>query len=63
MDYEPWIETAKDYNELSDRLRAKGYSNIPAGVMPLLDFHAYGSAPIADTSSCEVKKTMLRKMK
>jgi len=61
MLYEPWVETAKDYNELASRLQSRGYSNITTGAIPLLDFKAYCDAPIADTNSCKIVKTMLRK--
>ena len=63
MLYEPWAETAKDFNELRERLKVRGYSNIPMGVMPLLDFNSYVKAPIADTSSVKIHRTMLRKTK
>lgn len=63
MLYEPWIETAKDFHELRDRLKARGYSDIPTAATPLLDFKAYAAAPIADTSTVEVRRTMLRKKK
>lgn len=63
MLYEPKIETAATFNELRERLMARGYSNIPMGATQLLDFKAYSKAPIADTSSCTVRRTMLRKKK
>ena len=61
MLYEPWVETAKDYHELSQRLKGRGYSNIPMGAIPMLDLKSYSVAPIANTSNCNVVKTMLRK--
>ena len=63
MLYEPWVETAKDYNELRGRLAGRGYTNLPTGVFPLLRTPAYGLSPAADTSSCDVRKTMIRKRK
>lgn len=63
MLYEPWIETAKDFNELKSRLKNRGFTDVPMGSSPLLQMQAYAKAPAADTSSCEVVKTMLRKMK
>ncbi len=63
MLYEPWIESAKDYNELRERLIGRGFSNVPMGVNPLLKMEAYSKAPKADTSSCNIKRTMLRKAK
>lgn len=63
MLYEPWVETADDFNELRTRLKDRGYSNIPMGAIPLLDFKAYKTAPVANTSSCKVTRTMIRKQK
>ena len=63
MLYEPRMETAKDYNELRERLKNRGYTNLPMGATPSLDLKAYKQAPVADTSSCKVKRTMLRKKK
>lgn len=63
MLYEPWIESAKNYNELRERLQTRGYSEIPSGAIPLLNLGGYEKAPKADTSNCEVKTTMLRKKK
>lgn len=61
MLYEPWMETAVDYNELRERLKGRGFSDLPMGVSSLLHMQAYAQAPKADTSSCMVRKTMLRK--
>ena len=61
MLYEPWVETANNFNELSSRLKGRGYSNVPMGAIPLLDFKAYSTAPVADTTSCKVTRTMIRK--
>ncbi len=63
MLYEPRLETAKDFNELRERLKNRGYTNLPVGAVPLLHLQAYKKAPVADTSSCKVKQTMLRKKK
>ena len=63
MLYTPHMETAADYNELRERLKGRGYTDIPMGAVPALHLQAYKKAPAADTSSCKVKKTMLRKKK
>jgi hypothetical protein len=57
------METAVDYNELKDRLKNRGYTNIPAGAIPLLKLSNFGTLPIANTSSAKVVTTMLRKQK
>lgn len=61
MLYEPMVETAKDFNDLRQTLKHRGYSNIPMGATPLLDFKAYIKAPVADASSVKVRRTMIRK--
>ncbi len=63
MLYEPWIESAVDLNELRLRLHGRGFAHIPAGLNPLLRLEGYSKAPIADTSSCDVQRTMIRKKK
>ena len=52
------METAKNFNQLRERLKVRGYSNVPMGATPLLDFKAYVRAPVADTSSIKVHRTM-----
>ena len=61
MLYEPWIESAKDFEELRGRLEGRGYKNVPMGTNPMLRLEAYSKAPMVDTSSCDIQKTMLRK--
>lgn len=63
MLYEPRLETAKDFEEIRTRLKNRGFTNVPMGAQPLLDMAAYAKAPKADTSSCQIAKTMLRKKK
>lgn len=61
MLYEPWLESANNYNELRDRLKSRGFTNLPLGPNPLLNLEQ--KPPKADTSSCEVQRTMLRRKK
>lgn len=61
MLYEPYIESAKDFNELKERLKGRGYSDLPMGVNLLLHIDAYGKAPKAETSSCKIRRTMIKK--
>lgn len=61
MLFEPYIETAEDFNQLRERLKGRGFSDIPMGVIPMLDLKAYAKAPIANTGSCKVRKSMIRK--
>lgn len=61
MLYEPWVETAASYTELRERLMERGFKEIPIGISPMLNFESYDKAPIANTSGCDVQRTMLRK--
>ena len=63
MLYHPRIESASNYQELKKSLEYRGFKNVPNGVAPILNMAGYIRAPIANTSSCKVQKTMLRKMK
>lgn len=59
MLYEPWIESAKSYKELKERLQTRGYAQLPMGAMPMLNL-TY-NPPKANTSGCQVQKTMIRR--
>ena len=59
MHYEPWLESAESYNDLRDRLRARGYTQLAMGAVPMLNLGA--NPPKANTSSCHVQKTMTRR--
>jgi hypothetical protein len=59
MLYEPWIESATTYHEIRDRLKARGYDQLPMGAVPMLELGAI--PPKANTSSCKVQKTMIRR--
>lgn len=61
MLYEPWVETAKNYNELISNLKQRGYSNISMSANPLLKLKAYCEAPVADVKFCKITKTMIGK--
>lgn len=61
MLYEPWIESANNYNELRERLSNRGFKNLPMGPNPMLDITTYVNAPKAETSSFKVRRTMIRK--
>ena len=63
MLYEPWIESASSFNEIRDRLKGRGYTDLPMGASPLLKMESYSKAPNADTSSCNISRTMIRKKK
>ena len=63
MLYLPRIESAVNYESLRKSLKKRGFKNVPMGVAPLLHFSGYVKAPAANTSSCKVQRTMIRKIK
>lgn len=62
MHFEPWIETASDFNQLRQKLAARGYTNLPATSSPLLTMQAYSSAPVAQPTKA-TQRVMLQKLK
>lgn len=63
MLYEPLMETAPSSAELISRLKHRGYTNLPMGLPQALNFLKFDNIPIANISSKNIKKTMLRKGK
>jgi hypothetical protein len=63
MLYEPRVETAENYATLRQRLKERGFTNLPVGEISMLHLGDYAKAPKANTSSCTVRKTMIRKRK
>jgi hypothetical protein len=60
MAYELWAQSSSSYIQLRKSLVARGYTNIPMGASPMLNLST-GKIPTANTSSCDVIRTMLRK--
>lgn len=54
------MESANDFNELKERLKERGYVDLPIGPIPMIHFE-HENKPIANTSSCKIITTMLRK--
>jgi hypothetical protein len=63
MNFEPWLESANSYRELSENLKKRGFTNLSPGMTPIMDFSEYKNFPKANTSSCKVMKTMIKKIK
>ena len=59
MLYEPWLETADNFQELKTRLEKKGYT-VLSTTRPLLNLK---DAPPVNIRSCNVVKSMIRKPK
>ena len=60
MLYEPRIESASSYNELRARLKARGFQNLPMGPNQMVHLGS-GKAPVANTSSYRVQRSMTRR--
>jgi hypothetical protein len=59
MLFEPWVETASNYNELSDSIKKRGYKNIPSN-SPIHEIPTQMDTPSTNIASKKTK-TMLRK--
>ena len=59
--YEPWIESANSYEDLKQKLSERGFTNLPIGAVPMLSIQKFNEIPKADTSSCKIRTTMVRK--
>lgn len=61
MLWEPWIESASDYNELKKSLRERGYTNIPMSVVCINGIKPQdNSKKIELKLKNKIKKTMIR---
>jgi len=63
MLYEPIMESANNYNELRERLKVRGYTNLPMGASQMINVLKYGRPPSANVSSVKSRKIMLQKRK
>ncbi len=62
MDYEPWLDSAGDFKELTSKLRRRGFRNISNSYVPLYrETKALSQCPTANLNQLEVRKTMMRK--
>jgi hypothetical protein len=60
MLYEPCIGTAKNYNDLREKLKSKGFKNLPVGANAMLDLPNNKISKI-EIKNFESKKTMLKR--
>lgn len=60
MEWEPWLETAKDYVELKNRLEKRNYKNVPGSCKPIHKSYAY-TDPYSIEAKFKKKPTMLRR--
>lgn len=57
MMWEPWIQSAVNFDELAKSLRERGYTNLPPGGQPIVD-NLPGQ--LVETKKVQSKKTMTR---
>lgn len=61
MHWEPWLESAVDFQTLRLTLRKRGYSNLPIHSTPLLDQTDLLAPPLANTKALKKPKIMIQK--
>lgn len=61
MFYEPFVDSANNYEELKKRFIAQGYKHVADGEIPLLNLNAGGKVPRANTVGVKANKSMIRK--
>lgn len=59
MEYEPWIESAKNFQDLKASLKKRGYKNLPLQQAPKHMLDAMGLQPCI--KDIDKRKTMLRR--
>ena len=60
MNWEPWIETAEDYEALKRSLEGRGYKNVPVSCRPAHSSYAYTDPYVVDARFKQTP-TMLRR--
>lgn len=61
MYWEPWIESAENYEKLRQALHKRGYSNLYPSCKPLYDGSSLLCPPRADMTNHQPRKTMVPK--
>jgi hypothetical protein len=61
MLFEPWIQTASNYNEFKESLKKRKYKNIPANMLPIHEVRPVFPAQNPKTSQLSSRRTMLRR--
>ena len=60
MDWELWIESANNYEELRQNLINRGYSELPIKCKPIHSESSHNNPHVADTRSIGNRKCMLQ---
>ena len=59
--WESWIESAESFDEITIKLKKRGYSNLPISFIPEIGGNNFASAPIINTYGVEKTKLMVRR--
>lgn len=59
--WESWIETAESFDEMTTKLKKRGYSNLPISFIPEIGGNNFVSAPTIHTYGVEKTKLMVRR--
>ena len=62
MDWEPWIESVDNYEQLRQNLIRRGYSKLPLKSNPLHSESSYNDPHVADMRIIASNKVMVRKI-
>lgn len=61
MLYEPWIESAENYQDLRDRLKNRGFTRLPVSEQPITS--NLMNIPLSNTGNLKQQKIMMQKKK
>ena len=59
--WESWMESADSFDEITTKLKRRGYSNLPISFIPEIGSNNFALAPVINTYEIEKTKLMLRK--
>lgn len=63
MDWELWIESANNFDELRTSIERRGVSNMPSTASPIHNSYSYTDPYVISTDNIKQKNTMIRRGK
>ncbi|MBM3206898.1 MAG: hypothetical protein FJZ43_04740 [Candidatus Staskawiczbacteria bacterium] len=61
LEWEPWIESANSFDVIKNKIKKRGYSNIPISFIPETGSNNINLTPEIHTSNLIQTKTMVRR--
>jgi len=61
LDWEPWIESADSFDNIKDKIKKRGYSNLPISFIPEVGSNNITLTPEVYTSNLNKTKIMTRR--